>query len=50
MPALKRHERNSPDHVARAIERALRSNWITESALRDRLEKRLRELRENKTK
>ena len=40
------HQRNTPEHVARAIERALRSNWVTESALRNRLEKRLRELRE----
>lgn len=50
MPALENHKRNSPDHVARAIERALRGNFITEGALRNRLEKRLRELRENKTK
>lgn len=45
MPVGQQHQRNTPEHVASAIERALRGGWIEESALRDRLEKRLRDLR-----
>lgn len=46
MKRTKDNRANPPDHVASAIERALRGNGIQESALRNLLEKRLRELRQ----
>ena len=36
---------HAPDHVADAIERALRGKWISDAKLRAQLEQRLKELR-----